>query len=233
MTCLKPHAARSPNTLSSAPGLWLRSNGRKPEEHRCGCVMAYITLSDVGDSSCACSLLGLKHLLGTNTQTLQGSWWCLWLPPCAKALLPPCSLLCSPLLSEGQVHWHSCRLDAAGGTLAQWQLGLPGGMCHPEGSGRWGFTWSWDTNLVLGRSASISSLLSAFVLPLQLQIGVQLSGAVLRLNPVLGAGTQKAERFGGHQVSHSEIRPLHGSSALHALQDIYLIPEAAAPFLSN
>lgn len=34
-------------------------------------------------------------------------------------------------------------------------------------------------------------------------------------------------------MSHFEIWPLHGNSALHALRDIYLIPEAPVPFLSN
>lgn len=63
--------------------------------------------------------------------------------------------------------------------------------------------------------------------------GSQLSDAILRLNPVLGPVIQKAAKFGGHKVNHFEIRPLHGNSALHALQDIYLIPEAAVPFLSN
>lgn len=46
--------------------------------------MAYITLSDVGDSSCAC----VKHLLGTNTQTLRGSWWCLTPTMCQSPAAP-------------------------------------------------------------------------------------------------------------------------------------------------
>lgn len=75
--------------------------------------------------------------------------------------------------------------------------------------------------------------LSLRAAPPAVKQGSQLSDAILRLNPVSEAATQRAARFGGHQVSHFEIRPLHGISALHALQDIYLIPEAAAPFLSN
>lgn len=110
------------------------------------------------------SLLALKHLLATNIQTLWGSWLCGLTPTMHQS---PCYPHCP---CRGFPGWQRGRYS---GTAAVWaqllarpQLALSGGTCRPQkGSWRWGFIRGWGTNLGLGRSASISSLLSAFVLP--------------------------------------------------------------------
>lgn len=109
------------------------------------------------------ALLGLKHLLATSIQTLLGSW--------LRGLTPAMCLAASifpavvSLAGRGAGTWAHLQ---AGGTLARWWLGLSGATCCPEGSWRWGFAHGWDTNLALGRSASISSMLSASVMSPQL-----------------------------------------------------------------
>lgn len=82
--------------------------------------MAYITLSSVGDSSCACVAAGTQSF-ASNQHTNTPGILVMWFDSCdvPQPLLPPFSLLWFPLLAEGQVHRHSCGLGTAGGTLAR------------------------------------------------------------------------------------------------------------------
>lgn len=72
------------------------------EEHRCGCGMAYIILSSVADSSCACVTAGTQTFATnqhTNTLGILVMWFDSYHVP--KTPLPEFFLLWCPLLAEG------------------------------------------------------------------------------------------------------------------------------------
>lgn len=74
--------------------------------------MAYITLSSVGDSSCACVTAGTQTVASNEHTNMLGILvMCFDSYHVPKTPLPEFFLLWCPLLAEEQVHWHGDSWD--------------------------------------------------------------------------------------------------------------------------
>lgn len=201
MTCLKPRAARSPNTLSSAPGLWLKSNGQKPQRR----AQVWLCHGLHYSEQCGRQQLCLCRCRDSNicwqpTYKHSGDpGYVVWLLWCAAAPAAPVFPAVVSLagrgagtpaqLRSGHSRWHAGTVTA--GTVG-WHV-LLGAVLEV------GFC-SWLRHQLSAWEICIHLLpaLSLRAAPPAVKQGSQLSDAILKLNPVSEAATQRAARFGGH-----------------------------------
>lgn len=156
------------------------------EGHRCVCVMDCVTLSSVSDSSCACGTAGTQTFASnqhTNTPGILVTWFDSCYVPCCLHF-PCCGVPC----------WQRGR--HMGTSAGWWNTGtvMAGTVrCHmlPRGVMEVGFcSWlrhqlsTWEVCIHLLHALSLCDVPSA------VKWGSQLSGAVLRLSPVLGADSE-------------------------------------------
>lgn len=119
--------------------LWLKSNDQK-SQRRAKVWFATLLRAVWATAAVPVLLPGLKHLLATNIQTLQGSCLCGLIPNmCQSPCCPRFPRRHYPCRQKGRYagmcSGHSCSVGTAGGRLAPWQLGPSGDMCHSKESG--------------------------------------------------------------------------------------------------